>query len=258
MIYKPTFLNQNRPLNCCMIQSRTALEASITIRNGAFDGCDAYGYQYCKLNKAERNEETLKRIFSYADGKPIYVTNYRASESAGQSDEELFEDMTLMLDCGATLVDMMGDYFCRTEGELTMDRAAVEKQKEYIKLVHDRGGEVLMSSHVLKYTPAERVLEIAMEHQSRGADISKIVTAANSVEEELEALSIIAMLRKKLDIPFLFLCGGSHTQLVRTVGPALGCVMWLSVQRHDELSTKVQPLTRAITQIRDNFSWTQR
>jgi hypothetical protein len=59
----------------------------------------------------------------------------------------------------------MGDYFDRTEGELTMNEDAIKKQMKLIDELHGKGAEVLMSSHVLKYTPAERVLEIALEHQ---------------------------------------------------------------------------------------------
>lgn len=42
-----------------------------------------------------------------------------------------------------------------------------------------------MSYFVLKFLPDERVLEIAFEHQKRGEDNTKIVTAANSDEEML-------------------------------------------------------------------------
>lgn len=58
----------------------------------------------------------------------------------------------------------------------------------------------------------------AKGHTSRGADISKIVTATDTEEEELENLRIITLLRRELPIPFLFLCVGSCCQLVHTVG----------------------------------------
>ena len=63
-------------------------------------------------------------------------------------------------------------------------------------------------------------------------------------------------LKKELDIPFLFLCGGSHCQLVRTIGPMLGCCMWLTVHEQTNTSTFAQPNTRAIRTIADNFSYT--
>lgn len=256
MVYKPTFLHQNQPLNCCMVQTDRVDTARRLARDAAFDGCDAYGFQMECLDKNAHTEGDIRGIFSFMDHKPIYVTNYRFQQNAGQTDEELAEGLFLLLRCGATLVDIMGDYYCPTPGELTMDEQAIARQKKLISRVHAAGGEVLMSSHVLKFTPADEVLRIAKEHQARGADISKIVTAANSVEEEVENLRIISLLKKELDIPFLFLCGGSHCQLVRTIGPMLGCCMWLTVHEQTNTSTFAQPNTRAIRTIADNFSYT--
>jgi 3-dehydroquinate dehydratase len=80
----------------------------------------------------------------------------------------------------------MGDMFCPHPEELTDAPDAIKKQTELIDLLHSKGAEVLMSSHVLKFTPAERVLEIALEQKRRGADIIKIVTGADSMEQQLE------------------------------------------------------------------------
>ena len=109
-----------------------------------------------------------------------------------------------------------------------------------------------MSSHILKFTPAEKVLEVALEHQRRGADISKIVTFANSEEEEMENLRIITLLKQELHIPFLFLCGGSQCKRHRQLGALFGCCMWLTVGTYDRYATPMQPLTRAIRAIADN------
>ena len=133
---------------------------------------------------------------------------------------------------------------------LTMNEEAVQKQMKLIDELHKRGAEVLMSSHVLKFTPAERVLEIALEHQRRGADICKIVTGAENMEEQIENLRIINMLKEKLEIPFLFLCGG-ECRIVRRIGGLLGCCMYLCVREYDEYATKSQPLLHDIKIIRD-------
>ena len=45
-----------------------------------------------------------------------------------------------------------------------------------------------MSSHVLKFIKTDEVLEIAREQRRRGADIAKIVTAADTESELLENL----------------------------------------------------------------------
>ena len=98
-------------------------------------------------------------------------------------DDELMNGLFLGLKCGATLVDVMGDTFCPAPEELTTNEEAIKKQMQFIDEIHKKGGEVLMSSHVYEFRPAERVLEMAVEQQRRGADIVKIVTGANTQEE---------------------------------------------------------------------------
>ena len=109
-----------------------------------------------------------------------------------------------------------------------------------------------MSSHVLKFTPAERVLEIALEHQKRGVDICKIVTGAENMAQQIENLRIITLLKEHLKIPFLFLSGG-ECHITRRIGGALGCCMYLCVHEHDALATPSQPLLRELKLIRDNL-----
>ena len=110
-----------------------------------------------------------------------------------------------------------------------------------------------MSSHILKFTPADEVLKIALAHQSRGVDICKIVVGADTKEQEIENLRIINMLKEKLDIPFLFLSGG-ECKILRRIGGEMGCCMYLCVYEHDALATPQQPLLKKIKQIRDNFN----
>ena len=107
-----------------------------------------------------------------------------------------------------------------------------------------------MSSHVFKFTPAERVLEIALEHQRRGADICKIVTGAENTEQQIENLRIINLLKENLKIPFLFLSGG-ECRILRRIGGSLGCCMYLCVHEYDELATKSQPLLRDMKILRE-------
>lgn len=251
---KPTFLNQSRPLITCMIQADNPDDAIDTIRNAAFDGCDAYGLQACCLAPQYMTEETIRKIMKPMGAKPCYVTYYRGKYNEGKPDEEIAEGLLFLQKCGGNLIDVMGDLFCPDELQLTMDENAVKKQMELIDTIHARGGEVMMSSHTFRFLPVEEVLRIAKEHERRGADICKIVNFASTEEEELENLRITTLLRKELKKPFLFLSGG-HCKLHRTIGPMLGCCMWLTVQKHDKLSTKAQPVCRAIRTIADNFDY---
>ena len=246
-----TFLTYERPLLTCMVQADNPDRIKELIDLSLPEGAEAFGMQFCQLKKEYRNKKTYRELFEYASPLPVYVTNYRNHFSnAGKSDDVLAAELVELAECGATLCDVMGDYFDRCEGELTMDEEAVKKQMKLIDQLHKRGAEVLMSSHVLKFTPAERVLEIAREHERRGADICKIVTGAENTDQQIENLRIIHLLKENLKIPFLFLSGG-ECHIMRRIGGLLGCCMYLCVHEYDEYATKAQPLLHDIKIIRD-------
>ena len=251
---KPTFLNHEKPLYTVMIQKKTPSEILETIDLAKAAGAEAIGIQFDKLLHEYKTKENYRAIFERAGELPTYVTNYRGSKAnEGKSDEQLAEELIELRECGATLIDIMGDMFCPTPGEFTVDPIAVEKQKELIKKIHEMGGEVLMSSHVCKYIDADHVMEIAQGHRDRGTDICKIVTGAGDNTQQIDNLRIIDLLKKELGIPFLFLCGGK-CEIVRRIGAMLGCCMWLCVYEHDELSTKSQPEIHKLKAIVDNFN----
>lgn len=257
---KSTFLNQSRPLITAMIQKETPDSIRFDVKNSIADGADALGIQLEFLKKEYRSEENYKKIFSASAGRPVYITHYRKKANDGLSDDELGEELLRALQCGATLGDVMGSMFDDESGmgiglELSVKQNAIDKQMRLIDRIHEMGKEVLMSSHVFKFTPAETVLYIANEQQRRGADIVKIVTAANSDEEQMENLRITSLLKKELKIPFLFLSGGTHAKIHRMIGPQLGCVMYLAVKEHDEHAIPTQPTIKAAKAVRDNFDF---
>ena len=248
---KPTFLKYDRATITTMVQADNPDRIKELIDKSLPLGAEAFGMQFERLRSEFRNKETYNQLFSYTD-KPIYVTNYRDGLNEGKSDEMLADELIELAQCGATLCDVMGDYFDRHPDEVAVDEAAIKKQMELIDKLHEKGAEALMSSHVYKYTPAERVLEIALEHQRRGADICKIVTGADTMEQQIENLRIINLLKEKLDIPFLFLCGG-ECRILRRIGGEIGCCMYLTVYEYDEFATPVQPLLNELTAIRENL-----
>lgn len=245
-----TFLKFEKPILTCMVQADNPDRIKELIDLSLPLGAEAFGMQFCKMKAEYRNKETYKDLFSYSS-KPTYVTNYREHLSnKGKLDETLAAELIELAECGATLCDVMGDYFDACDGELTMNDEAVKKQMALIDELHKRGAEVLMSSHVLKFTPALRVLEIALEHQRRGADICKIVTRADTMAQQIENLRIIDLLRQNLKIPFLFLCGG-ECRILRRIGGNIGNCMTLCVHEYDELATKSQPLLSDMKKLRD-------
>ena len=244
---KGTFLSYEKPLITCMVQAETPerIKELITLS----DGAEAFGMQFCRLMPEYRKKEVYRELFEYTKA-PTYVTNYRYGYNEGKSDEELAEGLFTLAECGATLCDVMGDMFDKQDDQLARDDEAIKKQMELINELHKKGAEVLMSSHVFKFIPAERVLEIALEHQRRGADICKIVTRADTMAQQIENLRIIDLLKQNLKIPFLFLCGG-ECRILRRIGGNIGNCMTLCVHEYDELATKSQPLLSEIKKLRD-------
>jgi len=251
MMKKATFLKYDKPILTSMVQADNPERIKELVTLSLADGAEALGMQMCKLNEEYRRPEVYRSLFEFAAPKPVYVTNYRKHNSnAGKSDDILAMELVELAECGATLCDVMGDYFDPCEGELTMNAEAVKKQMKLIDELHGKGAEVLVSSHVRKFIPAERVLEIAKEHERRGADISKIVVGAETMAEQIENLRIIDLLKKELKIPFLFLSGG-ECSIMRRIGGAIGCCMYLCVYEYDELATKSQPLLSDIRVMRE-------
>lgn len=257
---KPTYLGQNTPFITGMILKSTPDEVRFAVKNSIADGADALGIQLECLEKEYKTEENYRKIFASCGGRPIYITNYRGARNDGFSDEELANGLLTALSCGATLADVPASLYDLDCGmgknyELSMKKEAIEKQMALIEKIHAMGREVLMSSHVLAFAPAEKVLEIAFEQKKRGADVIKIVTAANSDEEQMENLRITALLKKELGAPFLFLSGGTHSKIHRMIGPQLGCVTYLAVYEYNERAVPTQPTIRCARAVRDNFDY---
>ena len=251
---KKSFLNRERPLLTVMLQCEAPETAIGRIRNANCLGADAYGLQIECLKEEYHNSDTYKRIFAEMKDKPCYATYYRGNSNAGKSDDELAVELVKIAESGATLVDVMGDMFSVHPEELTDDEAAIKKQMQLIDKLHSLGAEVIMSSHVWKFTRAERVLEMAREQKRRGADIIKIVAGAATMEQQIENLRITELLKRELGAPFLFLSGG-ECAMHRRLGIKLGCCMALCVYEHDALSTPVQPLLSTMKTMRDEIDF---
>lgn len=226
-----SFFVEGRPTITAMLYARNTADALLEVEKVLQEGTDAFCLLWEGFPKEERTEENLRKLFAAMNGKPVYITNYhRGNTDQEETDEELAEELLMSLKCGAALIDIRGDMFDRQEEEITFDEVAVEKQKALIRQIKELGGEVLMSSHVLKYASSDRVMEIAMAQKERGTDLVKIVTAANSEEELVDNFAISARLKNELGQKFLFLCGGSHCRRHRLFGPLVGSDIFLTRQ----------------------------
>ena len=252
---KPSFLQYEKPLLTVMIQTPNPDHAVQRIRKSLAAGGDAFGLQMESFPPEYHNDDFYRSLIAEMQGRPVYVTNYRSGKNKGRTDEDLAEELLHMADLGGTLFDVMNDYFDPTPGEFSENPVAVEKQKKLISDLHAKGAEVLMSCHVLKFIPAEEVLKIALAQQERGADIVKIVTGANSEEEEMENLRIAALLGKELSVPFILLAAGTHAKILRMIGPCFGCFGVFAVYEHDSNAVLTQPTVAAARAVLDHFDY---
>ncbi len=250
-----TFLEYEKPLIVAMIQCLTKEECIAKIKRSIDDGAEALGIQLCKLERKYRNKEDLTEIFQACGGRPIYITSYRVGDSNGMTDDECVELLLLGLDCGATLCDIMGDYFDKgAPYQLTFKPEAVAKQKALADEIHKRGGEVLVSCHTGKCTTLAENLMLAKGELERGADVIKIVNFCESYDKIPEYMDSIRKINKLSDKKLLFLLS-EKGQIMRYIGPSYGVCMYLTVQEHGVEDTKEQPLTRDIKAIRDAMNW---
>ena len=65
---KPSFINNDHPLNTCMVQAKTVERSIELFRAGLADGCDAFGFQYEKLEK-ELHTEDNKAYITFEKGE---------------------------------------------------------------------------------------------------------------------------------------------------------------------------------------------
>ncbi len=243
-----------KPYKTAMVRGLTAERIIELIEKGHNLGADIFGVQLCLLKDEEKTTQKMTKIFSACKGKPIYITNYKTGENEHKSHEQLADELYSLLDLNSNLIlDVMGDMFCSAEYQLTYDKVAVKKQEEFIKKIHDKGGKVLMSSHLIYgFAEPEKILEIALAQQSRGVDFIKVVSMCNTDEEFLRTLQAYKLLRENLKTPYLYLTSGEKCQASRLLGVKLGNCMWLCSVEHDDVSTKTQPLLQIINTMNDN------
>lgn len=227
-----------------MLKPNNTKELVRDITAALAEGTDAFCLEIELMKSECRTESDFKDIFAAMDGKPAYITNYRRLNinDRVQSDEELTEEMlfAFSLADNVKLFDIRGDLFDESPDEITYNEKAIEKQIALAKEVHRMGGEVLMSSHPLRFLPYEEVLKIAKAQQERGADIVKIVTLAESKDELIANFETSMRLNKDLEKQFLFLCGGSHCRNHRLLAPLITNSLFLSVQRGIDGGTQPQ------------------
>ena len=240
-----------------MVSADNTSDAICEILNGLYDGADAFGIQMCRIKEEYRSDSELSKIFAACEGKPIYITSYKAAESKDYTYDQCVELLLKGLKCarkyGAVLCDVMADTYGEERNGMSFDPGVVAKQIKLIDLIHERGGEVLMSCHNKEFLGEDEFVKYIGDQFARGADVAKLVTRSESEDQMHENLRAITRIKNEFGKPFLYLSGGSHQRLIRQLGPAFGVCMYLCIPHYTPASTKMQVHLRTAKAIRDGL-----
>lgn len=252
---KKSFFDRESTAITALFSGATVQELVTKTRMSAAEGADGIAVEIHRLPPEERTVDNFRRIMDEAM-LPFMFICYRGCAWYGNDDEARQEFLLRAADAGAEVIDVMGDLYSRAENELTMDPAAIEKQKKLIAEIHARGAKALISSHMLALPPqsAENVLAFLNAQKDRGADICKIVTNGNTEEAFLEAIRTDLMLSRSFPRPFIHLTNGKYSKLHRFMGTKLGLVATFGVPCYDETPYN-QPLIRSFRTVRDTIPW---
>ena len=250
---RPSFLSLPRPIITCILKEPTVEAAVATIKNGECEGAPAFAIHLEGLKNSDLTKENFRRIAGCTK-KPVMFLRYRHDGSL--TDEERVQVLKDAVECGAAAVDFTADTFDASPREFSDKPAVVARQMKLIDEVHEMGGEVVMSSHVLNEAlSCDQILDHLTSVEKRGADFAKIVTRADTEEEFLEALRTTMVLRREMKIPFIFLCGGKFALPQRYIGPTLGNALTFCVQRYTNMFTTSQPPLANMMSVLRGYNW---
>lgn len=250
---RPSFLALPRPVITCILGEKTVNEAVATIKNGEFKGAPAFAIHLEFLEKQDLTDDNFRRIAGCTH-RPVMFLHYRGDGRF--TDEERVELLTRAVTCGAAAVDFTADTFDPSPMEFTTDAQAIDRQRRAIDRVHELGGEVVMSSHIVDQArTCEQVVEQMKAVEARGVDYAKIVTMANTEEEFLEAVRTTMALRREMKKPFIHLCGGQFGLPMRYLCPSLGNALTFCVEKYSATFTTGQPPLENMQTILKNYNW---
>lgn len=150
----------------------------------------------------------LHEMISSAE-KPVIVT-YRLKKEGGQGNA----DPSMVAEY---LINAAHENAAYIDVELTMPvmmrNSIIEKKKN---------SRVIISTHIMDYTPPMDDLQALLEESIRtGGDIVKIVTMANSMEDNLRMLDLVSEAKKR-KIDLIAFCMGQLGRMSRVFSPLMG------------------------------------
>ena len=220
------------------------------MKHSEFDGADGFQLELHNFRSLPLSKQKLKDIIG-STTKPIWTTNRRSKidrQQRRQIDEHARIQVELdALDAGAQCIDLEMDtfdpwYLWDTHrrqaewsqlhdipvnpddfpGECCFNEDAIREQCKVIDHVHNVGGEVLLSSHILVRTRTEGIVRIAKALEQRGADLIKIVVWNDDFYDLCDTLRANVVLSETLETPFKLMSQGEPSKLGRAIFPMFG------------------------------------
>ena len=251
------FRDLKSPFIAGIIEQETIKASMADILNSEHDGAEAFMVNVSYLSDEDRTIENLRQIFN-ATSRPVMPLVYRVGSLSSKSDEELVQEIWKCIEAGAKSIDVMGDLFDRDPvRQLTRSEDAILRQKAFIEKLHKKGVEVLVSSHATVEMTGEEALEHMQSQKDRGADITKLVSRVNSEDSLVENVRTLVMLKKNMEVPFIFVGKGCYGRLQRYFAPVLGSMLSFAVSKYTPISMWEQPTICAARMVLDEMTWHQ-
>lgn len=245
----------DRPFICSSLADQSIEETIVSIKRAEYEGARAFEVHLPLLDFPD--PQAIEELTD-ATSAPMYATCRRgtfyellgAQEVVDLSEEERTEKLLSAIDAGFDGVDIELDTFDPTGGpdaftpeairayaadsnaplgEVSDDSEAIERQREFIDAVHERGADVVLSAHTYRHLEPVDALAIAERMTDRGADLCKIVGVDRDMEEALDTIRAHLRLNEADVAPYSLMAIGDPSRIVRPISPMLGSA-WVFAQ----------------------------
>ncbi len=250
------------PLNCGktlithLMNGTTPSEIISQCRNGAVDGADAIALELHRLPPEFRTKDVFKSIIDCVPIPFMFILYRRNIFNDDSDDEKRIAVLMDAVDAGAGMIDIVGDTYAPSPDECTYNPEAIEKQTQLIKEIHNRGAQVIMSSHPCRYMSSDEVFRQLSSFAQRGADVVKLVAIANTDAEFHESVGTFMRLNHDLNKPYVYLCGGEFATIQRFLGLQLGCAITFGIHEYPSNGDYgIQPTIRQFKNVQSSILW---
>lgn len=197
-----------KTLISALVREKTPEAAIAEAAFGVADGAEAVMFDMSETPPELRTEENFRRMVGSLD-VPAQFCLYDLSDATRLS--AIDEPMLAAARAGAAYVDVSAK--------------SVAAAKAF-------GAKVIVSEHLLdRAAPYDEALSIFSRQRSAGADIVKLVARMDTAGELADAKRVMAHLRDRFDLPWIYLGLGAYGFEQRFLGVEYGCAMEFALHR---------------------------